>query len=158
MSLNIFEKALLEGLTSEESDTLLQSTYKYNVPSSPGSTTQMNPRNFLPVLQGYNPYDEKNPTSKLVPYGYDSSGIIKFDPTKTLYMFSIKSFNTTESISLNDTFFNESIISDDLIFDSNANIYSYKVYSKAWNDYKDNPVNNIDNIVKSIEKNDNFSF
>ena len=158
--LNIFEKALLEGVTSKESDILISMNYIYNIPSSPGATTQMNPGKFLPVLQGYNP-NGGNPTDRLVPLCYDNTGSISFDTTKTLYMFSIKEFDTTESNLFNNTFLLDSGISDDLIFDSNANVYSYQAYEAAWvSQFPNIPASiiqqDMDTIVNSIKNNNNY--
>ena len=161
-SLNIFEKALLEGLTSKESDLLISMTYIYNIPSNPPTTpvTQKNPGKFLPVLQGYNPNGGKS-TDRLVPYTYDNKGSNSFNETKTLYMFSIKEFDTTESNFFNNTFLLGDGISDDLIFDSNANIYSYQAYEAAWvTQFPTIPPSiiqqDMDTIVNSIKNNTTY--
>ena len=182
--LNIIEKALLEGLTSKE---LSQSPSSlYSVSTSPNSGIQINPGNFIPALQSFNPYDETSTTSNVVPY-YQSSGSSGFDTSRTLYMFSIKQFSATESTNLTNLINAQSIINTNInsnssnygqsmIFDSNANIYSVDAYYEAWCNPSSQSsslavtntncqscvsggISNMDNIVNTIKSNTNyFSF
>ena len=180
--LNIIEKALLEGLTSKELSQSPSSSL-YSVATSPNSGIQINPGNFIPALQSFNPYDETSTTSNVVPY-YQSSGSSGFDTTKTLYMFSVKQFSATESTNLTNLINAQSIINTNInsnssnygqsmIFDSNANIYSVDAYYEAWC----NPsspastlavqksscqscisggISNMDQIVNKIKANTNY--
>ena len=183
--LNIIEKALLEGLTSKE---LSQSPSAsiYSTVTSTNSGMQINPGNFIPALQSFNPYDETSTTSNVVPY-YQSSGSSGFDTSRTLYMFSIKQFSETESTNLTNLINAQSLINTTLpsnispygqsmIFDSNANIYSVDAYYEAWcnpsspssslavtntncQSCVSGGISNMDNIVNTIKSNTNyFSF
>ena len=163
LSLNIFEKALLEGLTSKEL-TDVTSQNIYTIPSGPGSLYQMNPGKFLPVLQGYNPRNPNNNNAILVPYVYGEAAD-GFDETKYLYMFSIKDFDKEESYLLSSSFFSNSI-SPDLIFDSNANIYSASIYATSWQNVLNPPSgpgnspgpNMMYDVIQNIKTNTTFSF
>ena len=180
--LNIIEKALLEGLTSKELSQSPSSSL-YSVATFPNSGIQINPGNFIPALQSFNPYDETSTISNVVPY-YQSSGSSGFDTTKTLYMFSVKQFSATESTNLTNLINAQSLINTTLpsnispygqsmIFDSNGNIYSVDAYYEAWC----NPsspsstlavqksscqscisggISNMDQIVNKIKANTNY--